>query len=78
VEKLTFIGGPMDDVEIDGLFSRIIEMHRPPYVCMNIEGRYEHYNADEPLLFRHVGACHLLAVGGWHPKDCGHNHEEDW
>jgi hypothetical protein len=75
--NVRFDGGPLDGIEIDGLMARVLVDAEPPFACFNVDGRYEHYVAEDANRFTHVGACHLIALAGMHPA-CGHNHSEDW
>lgn len=76
--SIQFEGGPIGGDELHGLTARVIEDVDPPFVCFNVDGRWEHYVRlqGEPR-FVHAGPCHRLAVGGAHP-DCGHDHTSGW
>lgn len=72
---LGFNGGPWDEDEPDGLFAKTITWFRPPFFCLNADGRYEHYVMvedcpDHEVCYEHAGACRDRSPH----EDCGHEH----
>lgn len=70
-----FNGGPMDEIELEGIFARVIAAEELTYVCMFVDGRHEHYIrvkdcAQHPLCYEHAGPCTERHP---HPP-CGHDH----
>lgn len=70
--RLTFIGGPWDGDEVDGLFAKVLAYYEPPYFCVAADGRFEHYSRETRNEFHHDGPCLTLFD---HP-DCGHDHTD--
>jgi hypothetical protein len=71
-----FDGGPMDGVTLTGLFARVIVDHHPPFVCLEVDGRHEHYLSTDDCecglapCYAYAGPCRDLTP---HPP-CGHDH----
>lgn len=63
---VSFDGGPLDGVILTGLFARVIVDNDPPFACMDVEGRYEHYIKTEDCecgispCYAFVGECRDL------------------
>jgi hypothetical protein len=73
---LHFELGPLDGTVLSGLAARAVLLAQPPFACLEVDGRWEHYvdeGSDEKLYttFTYAGPCRDLVE---HPE-CGHDHE---
>jgi hypothetical protein len=70
-----FSGGPYDDSVVHGLVARVIWGAFPPFMCVEADGRWEHYSAvddcgSHDLCFEYAGPCHVRDPH----EPCGHDH----
>lgn len=77
--RVAFDGGPMDGVQLTGLFGRVIADNNPPFVCLMCEEAYEHYvktldcECGIVPCYAYAGPCNKTLP---HPP-CGHDHQGD-
>lgn len=71
-----FNQGPYSETAIDGILASLIILHQPRYMCVDADGRWEHYVAvddcpEHTVCYEHTGPCRDRQPH----EDCGHDHD---
>lgn len=78
--SIAFEGGPISGDELHGLNARgETNALGPPFLCFNVDGRWEHYVWISEERYEWTAPCHRLAGhdANRHP-DCGYDHTSSW